>query len=146
MIRPGLLENQPIWLQNTSGACWQSFRIVLTIVRNLRGLVDYFSRLEFFFDSFLVKKNGRSKGFLMREKYAEVPIFIFLSFRSSDPVKKSMIFENCRLLKIDTRSKTLKHENCDFCVFFPYKESLRATDFFYQKRIEAKLEAWKFLD
>ena len=76
----------------------------------------------------------------MREKYVELQIFIFLGFRSSASVRKSIIFENCRLLKIGTRSKTQKNGNLDFCVFFPDKESLKVTVFFYQKRIEAKLE------
>ncbi len=38
----------------------------------MRGLVYYFSRFEFCFDSFLVKNNDRFKGFLIGGKYAEV--------------------------------------------------------------------------
>ena len=50
---------------------------LLTIVQNLRGLVLKFTRFEFLFDSFLVKKIGRAKGFFMQglvlQKYWTFP-------------------------------------------------------------------------
>ena len=98
-------------------------RSLLTIVQDLltivRNLVLKFTRFEFCFDSFLVRKNGWSKGFFKGKKYAEVQNSIFLSFRSSASVRKSIIFENCRLRKLDTQSKTQKNKIFDFCVFFP---------------------------
>ena len=43
----------------------------------MRGLVLKFTRFEFLFDSFLVKKIGRVKGFFKREKYVEIKMFVF---------------------------------------------------------------------
>ena len=53
---------------------------LLTIVQNLRDLVLKFTRFEFLFDSFLVKKIGRLVGFLIKEKYVEVKFFVFSEF------------------------------------------------------------------
>ena len=65
----------------------------------------------------------------MREKYAEVPVFIFLGFILSAAVRKSTFFESWRLLRMGSRSKTQKNKNCDFCVFLLDKESYELTIF-----------------
>ena len=68
-------------------------------------------------------------------------LVLVLGFRSSTSFQKSSIFKNDRLSDGSTRSETQKNKNMDLCVFFLLKESLELTVIFYQKRIEANLEA-----
>ena len=81
---------------------------MLTIVQNLRDLVEDFSRSELCCDKFLVKNNGHFKGFLIGEKYVEIIISIFLGFGSSGSVRKSRIFEISDFCKLALDPKRRK--------------------------------------